>query len=161
MLIKSNLRRSCIVSTVFFYLINSTVSWEDASGHMLNSQNHLEQLQFDTIQRLSNSDDNKMRNYAKQFDLTRSEPIKVITIKGVSDVLGYGIIKTRRTYLERAFIQKGGKLYHVINIIIIMLESLSCDKYREHCKVSPDNTLCLCLKERQLLNQCKLQVLIT
>ena len=54
---------------------------------------------------------------------------------------GYGIIKTRRTYLERAFIQNGGIPYHVRNIK--MLESLSCDKYREHCKVSPDNTLSL------------------
>ena len=37
-----------------------------------------------------------------------------------------------------------------------MLESLSRDKYQEHCKVSPDNTLYLHLKERQLPNQCKL-----
>ena len=67
----------------------------------------------------------------------------------------YGIIKMKqRCKVINAFIQNGRKLYHVINVI--MLESLSCDKYQEHCKVSPDDTLYLRLKERQLLNQCKL-----
>ena len=40
-----------------------------------------------------------------------------------------------------------------------MLESLSHDKYREHCTVSPDDTLYLHLKERQLPNQCKLSTI--
>ena len=38
----------------------------------------MDKLQSDTIQRLATSDDSDTRNYAKQFDLTRSEPAKVI-----------------------------------------------------------------------------------
>ena len=53
-------------------------------------------------------------------------------------------------------VHDGGKLQelsHVINII--MLESLSHNKYRERCKVSPDDTLYTVLpKERKSKRNC-------
>ena len=58
--------------------IFSTANWDDVTQHMLSSQDHMNKLQSDTIQRLVTSDNSDMRNYAKQFDLTRSEPAKVI-----------------------------------------------------------------------------------
>ena len=45
---------------------------------MLSLQHHMDKLQSNVIQRLATSDDVETRKYAKQFDLTRSEPAKVI-----------------------------------------------------------------------------------
>lgn len=63
------------ISTAFIF---STANWDDVTQHMLSSKDHMDKLQSDTIQRLVASDNSDTRNYAKQFDLTRSEPAKVI-----------------------------------------------------------------------------------
>ena len=44
---------------------------------MQNSLNHLDKLQSDTVQQLLNSEDKDMKNYARLFDLTRSDPGQV------------------------------------------------------------------------------------
>ena len=55
--------------------------------------------------------------------------------------------KNPDTFVQNnTFIPKGGKHCHMIMIII--LESLSGDKYQNHCSVSPDDTLYLHLEKR-------------
>ncbi len=56
---------------------NRVISWEESANYMQNSLNHLDKLQSDTVQQLLNSEDKDMKNYARLFDLTRSDPGQV------------------------------------------------------------------------------------
>ncbi len=78
----------------------SLVTWEDVADHMTNSQDHMDKLQSEPIQRLLNSDDTDMRSWAKKFDLTRSESAKV-TFDLTESFVREALVKVDRSILHQ------------------------------------------------------------